>query len=199
MRAQQRYSYCLSEFLLFSFLRSCIKYECRLARKAFGHVCLQEGGTVGGIMWSHTAQVLQFSLPLMASRVSLIFCSCVQTVFIFFLWALARSLRQSFWAGISCRQQKIFQFLTVKCVSGKSMTKKTKKNKILLLFIYLLASLFRNFVPKQVRKLALDDVTKSTETSPSGSNKAANSFQWSSRKLKISHSGSEVTGIWTDV
>lgn len=76
---------------------------------------------------------------------------------------------------------------------------KTKQNKkILLLFIYLLASLFRN-VPKQVRKLALDDVTKSTETSPSGSNMAANSFQWSSRKLKISHSGSEVTGIWTDV
>lgn len=75
--------------------------------------------------------------------------------------------------------------------------KKTKK--ILLLFIHLLASLFRNFVPKQVRKSALDDVTKSTETSPSGSNMAANSFQWSSRKLKISHSRSEVTGIWTDV
>lgn len=89
--------------------------------------CLSSGGgTTGGMMWSYTAQVLQHSLPFMASGGFLIFCSCVQKGFIFSLCALAKSLRQRFWAGISRRQREIFQFLAVSCVSGMLMTSPQK-------------------------------------------------------------------------
>lgn len=111
---QQRYSSLLSEFLLFSFLCLCIKYERRSVRKAFGQVCQWEGGAVG----SYTVDVLQSSPLFVAPRVSLIHGNCVQKVLIFFLCAHAKSPRQRFWAGISQHEQEIFQFLTVRWSSG---------------------------------------------------------------------------------